>query len=538
MNKKFLKAALSCLTIIILLLSNIPVLAEENNRTAGEAESVINGIVDYKLKDSGASDIQQWINGELTKNAGVSSEWYVIALSQSGEYNFSSYEKALLKYLSENEVYSASSRQKYALALIAAGSTDKYVHETMNDSIGQQGVMSWIFGLHLFNNGCSSNGHTLSSVKEKLLSLQLDDGGWAVMGTSGDVDVTAMAIQALAPYYKSDSAVKETLDKAVSLLSERQLDSGDYSSYEVGNIESTTQVIVALSSLGIDCENDSRFIKNGNTLFDGIKNYMLSDGTFSHKQGEGYNETATVQVFCSMVSYLRMKDGKTPIYVLDAGNSEEPKVTEQTTEQSSYDDKYSSDNENNSNYKIWVTIVIIVVSSVVCVVLYFMKKRNKKNFIVIFAVAAVAVIFVWVTDFQTADSYYENTDDVKKDVIGTVTLTIRCDTIADSGDNEYIPENGIILETMEYEIEDGDTVYDVLVEATAKNKIHIETTGIADSIYVQGINYIYEFDFGDLSGWLYHVNGDEPSAGCGEYELSNGDVIEWLYSCEMGKDIE
>ena len=284
MRNKLLKIIIYCLSVVALLTGYIPVNATENNQTVGEAKSFIDGIVDYKLNASGAESIQQWIDGELTQNAGLSSEWYIIALSQSGNYDFSKYEKALLKYLSQNKVYSASSRLKYALALVASGSTDEYIYTTLNDSIGQQGVMSYVFGLHLLNNGYTSEQYSLASLKDKILSLQLSDGGWAVAGTNSDVDVTAMTIQALAPYYNNDSKIKAAVDKALALLSDRQKPSGAYTSYGIENPESTAQVLVALSSLGIDCMSDSRFIKNECTLFDGIEQYLL-DKHYMRKHG-------------------------------------------------------------------------------------------------------------------------------------------------------------------------------------------------------------------------------------------------------------
>lgn len=620
MKNKISKITACCLAILLFLISLLPVSAETGNRNSSKAQSFINDIINYKMSESGVSSVQQWINGSLTNNAGSTSEWYTIALSQYGKYDFFAYKKALTKYLNENEVYSASSRQKYALALIATGSTDKYIHNTLNDSIGQQGVMSWVFGLHLFNNGYSSNDYSLSVVKQKLLSLQLNDGGWAVMGTNGDVDVTAMAVQALAPYYYSDSSVRNAVDKALAMLSARQQSSGDYASYGVNNPESTTQVLVALSSLGIDCKSDSRFIKGGNTLLDVIGNYQLSNGAFSHKQGGGFNETATMQVLYSMVAYSRMQNGKTSLYILDnrnpsglnvsdSANSNEQKndINKQSNSSSKTDDKTSSDTQTDSDdklsnkadkqtdssssksdskekettsthakseyteeivaenrseasdnlsatpseskkastpknnsqlrYKLWVSLAIVFIATGACVVLYVTKKRNKKNFIVVVAVAVVVICIVLITDFQATDSYYENTD-LKENAVGTVTLTIRCDTIAEKGEREYIPEDGIILDTTEFEIEDGETVHDILTEASSKYEIHLETTGDADAIYVEGINHIYEFDFGDLSGWVYHVNGTEPSVGSGEYELSDGDTVEWFYTCELGEDLK
>ena len=621
MKNKLQKTLLCFLAVILLLTGVMPVFAEETTRTVNEAQSFIDGIVAYQKSQAGATSVQGWINGTLTKSAGSSSEWYVIALSQYGDYDFSSYQKALLNYLDNNEPGSASSRQKYALALIACGSTDTYIYSVLNNSIGKQGVMSWIFGLHLLNNGYTSNEYSLSAVKQKLLSLQLTDGGWSIMGNSGDVDVTAMAVQALAPYYKTDSSVKSAVDKALALLSARQKENGDFASYGVNNPESTAQVLTALSSLGIDCETDSRFIKNGNTLFDGIALYRLSDGTFCHKQGGTSNGNATVQVFYSMVSYLRMKNGKSSLYVFDARNpsglkipteqikpdntqnssstatdsnnsqsatannstsTQKPASTTQVPQTSTpssqtenksqnratgtSEDNVSSDNTSDGtekeptdteqtstvtdnttlsaeeksagvSYKVWACFAIIIIAGGVCIVLYFFKKRNIRNFLVIGIVAAGAIVFVLVTNFQSTDSYYNQSGRDKSNSIGRVSITIRCDTVPDKS-AEHIPDDGVILDVSTFEIEDGDTVYDVLLEATAKNKIHLETGGGSDSAYVEGISNIYEFDFGDLSGWMYFVNGESPSVSCGEYVLSDNDAIQWLYTCDIGKDLK
>ena len=128
MKNNLLKTIIGCLYIVVILTCYISVDAIENNQTVGEVNSFIDGIVDYKLKETKASSIQQWIDGELTENVGISSEWYIIALSQSGKYDFDHYEEALLEYLSNNKVYSASSRLKYALTLSAIGSTDEYIY--------------------------------------------------------------------------------------------------------------------------------------------------------------------------------------------------------------------------------------------------------------------------------------------------------------------------------------------------------------------------------------------------------------------------
>lgn len=284
--------------------------------SAAQEQDIIDGITEFNLEKTSSGSIQEWIDGDLSASPESSSEWYVMALSRYGNYDFSKYQAALLNYLSENEVASASSRQKFALVLAATGSNNRYISDTLDNSIGEQGIMSWIFALHLMNNGYESRKYSLSDVKNELLAQQTDDGGWAVTGTYSDTDTTAMAVQALAMHYQSDAQVKSAVDKAVKLLSDRQNGSGDYSSYGVNNPESTAQVLIAISALGIDAQKDSRFIKNGNTLLDGIELYRLADGSFCHKEGGESNGTATVQVFCAAVAYSRMQNGKSGFYVL------------------------------------------------------------------------------------------------------------------------------------------------------------------------------------------------------------------------------
>ena len=71
------------------------------------------------------------------------------------------------------------------------------------------------------------------------------------------------------------------------------------------------------------------------------------------------------------------------------------------------------------------------------------------------------------------------------------------------------------------------------------NKIHLEfeDTPIYNSVYIEGIANIYEFDCGELSGWMYKVNGWFPNYGCSRYQLKAGDKIEWVYTCDLGNDI-
>ena len=87
---------------------------------------------------------------------------------------------------------------------------------------------------------------------------------------------------------------------------------------------------------------------------------------------------------------------------------------------------------------------------------------------------------------------------------------------------------------IEVEIENGDTVYDVLSEVCKKENILFS----ANMGYIEGINNIFETDFGKSSGWLYFINGEAPPIGCESYKLADGDKIEWHYTCNSGKDLD
>ena len=599
----------------MIVLSAVPFTADGAEYTVDEVNSLIGGILSYKLNEAGCGSVQEWIESSLAEGAGTDSEWYVLSLSQYGYGGFSAYEKNLREYLGSNNVASATSREKYALALCAAGSTDTYITDILGTSIGEQGIMSWIYGLHVLNNGYECSSCTAEEAAEQLLSMQLDDGGWALWGQYGDIDVTAMTLTALAPLYGSSSDVRNAADRGVDFLSQRQEENGGYQSFGTPNPESAAQVLTALSALGIDCCTDTRFIKNGNTVIDGIDCYRLPDGDFCHFENGDHSESASYQALYSFISYVRMKNGESPFYVFDnrrpvetvqaayespsaetspvasaaetiaaettagrtavtsvqsaavTSSSVTSSVTEKTSATSASAKKSSSSpsavsgkttatitvtsavtvisqaddtpDDPVGGYKPIAIAVIIAAGLLASLVIFALGKRNYKNFVFVGLFAAAGIAVVLLTDIRSKDEYYSGEKMQKDAASGTVTMSIHCDTIA--GKAEHIPEDGVILDVTEFDIEDGDTVFDVLMEASQTCGIQVENRGSASGahgmVYIAGINYIYEYDFGDLSGWVYHVNGISPSRGCGDYVLSDGDVIEWLYTCELGHDL-
>ncbi len=135
--------------------------------------------------------------------------------------------------------------------------------------------------------------------------------------------------------------------------------------------------------------------------------------------------------------------------------------------------------------------------------------------------------------------------DIDKKAEYHCTLSITCNTILDNLDKfdqaklEVLPEDGVIYQTKEVVFYEGENVFDVLLRETRENKVHMEfvSTPIYNSNYIEGINNLYEFDCGELSGWMYKVNDWFPNYGCSRYELQDGDKIEWVYTCDLGTDV-
>ena len=123
--------------------------------------------------------------------------------------------------------------------------------------------------------------------------------------------------------------------------------------------------------------------------------------------------------------------------------------------------------------------------------------------------------------------------------------TIRCDAILEHqdrlepGKREMIPADGVIMAERTVSFDEGETVFDVLYRVIREEKIHMEFSDNAlyGAVYIEGIANIYEFDCGELSGWMYSVNGEFPMYGMSQCEVWEGDRIEVVYTCDLGEDV-
>jgi len=125
------------------------------------------------------------------------------------------------------------------------------------------------------------------------------------------------------------------------------------------------------------------------------------------------------------------------------------------------------------------------------------------------------------------------------------TLSISCATILDNMNlcdptkRDLVPADGWILRPVTVTFYEGESVFNLLRRVCKQQKIHMEfeNTPIYNSAYIEGIHNLYEFDVGELSGWMYKVNEWFPNYGCSRYALKNGDVICWVYTCDLGHDV-
>lgn len=520
------------------------------------ADADIDAIFGYIMREDGAADAQSWLDGSLSAKAGTGAEWYVIALRQYRTgLDYTAYADALEAKMNAGSVRGAVSRQRCALALAACGRADSAAARAVCDETpGTQGVMSLIFGLNLLHAGVPSTVHTVAELTTALLGAQLADGGWTVMGSASDVDVTAMALQALAPG-ADDERVRAAVDAALGMLSAAQRENGTYMSYGAENPESAAQTAMALTALGIDPAADPQFVKNGASVIDGMMSFRLADGGFAHKRDGEANPTATVQSLLALISVRRARAGLGPIYIFDADApavsdtadtfpaSDTAAVTtsaatsslpEATSSPAATDGASADKNQSSRLIKPAVIAAIALLAAVACLVICLGSKKSGKkklkNCIFIIAVALALILFVALTRFSTPEDYYSPTTSDTRDTAGTVTLSIRCDVAVGKVQGDHIPADGVMLAAVTVPFHDGDTVYDILIAAARQYRLQIDATGNAGMEYIAGINYLYEFDLGELSGWTYRVNGTPPSVGCGSYHPADGDTVEWIYT--------
>ena len=272
-----------------------------------------------------------YISGLGTPGVGsIGGEWMTIGLARSGRDVPSDYYDAVVDYVKANidengrlDYARSTENSRIILALTAIGKdvTDVGGYNLLGgldsmEFIENQGINGPIWALIALDSHDypTSGDVTREKLMQTILDAALENGGWALTGTTADPDMTAMAMQALAPYYDTDENVRAAVDKALDVLSAAQLPTGGFVSWGSENSESCAQVIVALTALGIDPATDSRFVKNGMTALDALASFYVDGGGFRHTASGELDGMATEQGYYALAAYYRFVNGQTSLY--------------------------------------------------------------------------------------------------------------------------------------------------------------------------------------------------------------------------------
>lgn len=442
----------------------------------------------------------------------------------------------------------------------SSGKNINLIEEIANFRGGEYGadlgtLNGYIFALIAYDSGSyeipTGSKWTREKTIDYILRNQSSDKGWDLNNSGkGDTDITAMTIQALAPYYKSNSRVKNAVDGALDFLSNKQIKSGIYAGafdgFGVGaNSNSTAMVIVALNNLGIDADKDTRFIKSGKSVLDGLLLFKTEDNHFGYTTNYSKNGLATEQSFRAVIGYKSNKN----VYMF-------PKPT-----------------KSLSTVLTPVSIEII--------------SRPKTEYFVgdLVDISGLTVKVNW----SDGSSSYPSTSELELQGLDTITsgnklVTIKYKGLSDSfwvyvkdqitnpmDPNQPIDPNqpvdpnqpqqpnqpGQSIAYISVVVPPGPTVMTSGRTMFAKSSFPIiegsdtafsmlQKTGLSynynshtsyEGVYVSAIEGLAEFDGGPESGWMYRVNGNFPSFSSSLYKVKSGDYVEWLYTRDLGRDV-
>ncbi|MCI8387259.1 MAG: hypothetical protein HFE63_02180 [Clostridiales bacterium] len=266
----------------------------------------------------------------------IGGEWAIIGLARGGyslpqQYWDDYYAEVVEKVKTSKGIlhqrkYTEYSRVVLALTAIGIDPTDVAGYDLLKplgdfNRTKWQGINGSIWALLALDSGNyivpenpeAAVQATRRMYIDEILSKQLNDGGWALNGDIADPDITAMALQALAPY-RSQIDVSAAIEAGINCLSLLQNERGGYSSWGTENAESCAQVIVAMCALGIS-QDDERFVKNKNSVLQALLSFQNSDGSFRHTLEESEsNQMSTEQGLYALAAVQRSINSQSFLY--------------------------------------------------------------------------------------------------------------------------------------------------------------------------------------------------------------------------------
>lgn len=253
------------------------------------------------------------------------SAWNVITRAKAGLQLQASYLEQQETNITEKqgEFRRITDVEKMALGVAAAGGNpEKFAGYNLIDIIfnhagmTNQGANGPIYALMVVGSGSYVISEDAIWHQDRLLhwllDAQLEDGSWSLTTDgAGSVDITAMAVTALSSFV-AEVEVQDAVDQAVNWLSSQQLASGGFHQ-DAENSESAAQVIIALTSAGVD-PSGADFTKSDGNLLDFVLSFHNEDGGFAHLSGQPSNAMSSEQALQALVAYQLYLHGQGGLY--------------------------------------------------------------------------------------------------------------------------------------------------------------------------------------------------------------------------------
>jgi hypothetical protein len=405
-----------------------------------------------------------------------------------------------------------------------------------------QGLNGAIFALiALDSNGyLSDNASIRGEYVEYILENADDDVGWSIFGMSKH-DMTAMSIQALAPYYGKDNvALDAAVNEAIEYLSGQQTSDGVIG----GSLEGTAQTVIALCALGVDPGADPRFVKGENNLIDGLLLYREADGGFSHSLdgAGGSNQMASEQAAYALAAFDRFVKGLNALY--DMADATDLTVTiPAVVKDALLAEILKAEGLNASSYETssWSALQTALAAAKSAAA----NPDATQTVVDAVKTALTSAISALKTDggsgggSNSGGSSANDKINVTFRLIGATLASEDVDISANANDSAYvtwIPTGG-------YTLNKNSSVYDLFSLALANaglsqigaEKNYVETIFAP---FALGGYKLSELTNGRFSGWMYTINGRHPGYGLAEHKLNDGDAVIWHYVNDYRHEVE
>ncbi len=501
--------------------------------------------------------------GYFTENRGAESFWDGLEFGGAdwaaycrarlygadGAEDYAASVQAKISELSENGGFvKPTEYQRAAICLAAAGGDTGAAAELAvfhNETLDRQGFNAYIWALIALNvtgeQPPENAVNTAETLVEYIVSKQHDDGSFSLFGDAGDVDITAAAVYALcgADIPEAEQPAQRGADWLCGI-------EGGYTSMGIRNCESTAQAVIALCAAG-RTEKAEEAVQM-------LEEYRR-EGGYAHLPDGEINGLATAQALEAFTALALLERGEDLFGAARTTESAQPEFEEPTDEvspaesvgeiqpageQEQFSDELPAGSGGLTGDHIKAIISAVVgLAAVVCAVIFIVRRKKALAFFA--AVLALLGVGVWLLDIKSPEEYYSQGG------VGTMRVTVSADCLAaldkmDKIDNtvnpvEVIPQDGMVIQRCEVLLPEGASAFDALTAAAREQRVRVDYTGSAWGTYVRGIGYIYEFGFGELSGWMYRVNGEFPEMSASDLALSEGDVVEFVYTCDIGRDV-